>query len=93
MLNPQSLGQFCKGSRKAAGLTLVDLSARTGIPVRSLVRIEAGTPEAPVGRVLLVLQSLGYELTLAPLSRPSLESLASLYDEPDVSAPASSRAR
>lgn len=85
MLNPQSLGQLCKAARKSAALTLADLSARTGIPVRSLVRIEAGAPEAPIGRVLLVLQSLGYELTTAPLSRPALESLASLYDEPDAS--------
>ena len=86
MLNPQTLGQFCKTSRKAAGLTLADLSVRTGIPVRSLVRIEAGAPEAPIGRVLLVLQSLGYSLQAVPASRPALESLAALYDEPDVSA-------
>lgn len=86
MFNPQSLGQFCKTSRKAAGLTLADLSARTGIPVRSLVRIEAGAPEAPMGRVLLILQSLGYGLQAVPASRPVLESLAALYDEPDVSA-------
>ena len=86
MLSPQSLGEFCKTSRKAAGLTLADLSVRTGIPVRSLVRIEAGAPEAPVGRVLLVLQSLGYELTAMPLSRPALESLAALYDEQEAGA-------
>ena len=86
MLDSQTLGQFCKTSRKAAGLTLADLSTRTGIPVRSLARIEAGDPEAPVGRIVLVLQSLGYGLQAVPASRPVLESLAALYDEPDVSA-------
>lgn len=85
MFDSKTLGQFCKTERKAAGLTLADLSARTGIPVRSLVRIEAGAPEAPIGRVLLVLQSLGYGLHAVPVSRPALESLAALYDEPDVS--------
>lgn len=88
MFDRQTLGQFCKTERKAAGLTLADLSARTGIPVRSLVRIEAGAPEAPMGRVLLVLQSLGYGLQAVRASRPALESLAALYDEPDVSAAA-----
>lgn len=81
MLDIQTLGRFCKTSRKAAGLTLAELSAQTGIPERSLVRIEAGAPEAPIGRVLLVLQSLGYGLTTTALSRPALESLAALYDE------------
>ena len=99
MLDSLTLGQFCKTSRKAAGLTLADFSVRTGIPVRSLARLEAGAPEAPMGRVLLVLQSLGYGLTVAPLSRPALESLATLYDEPDdrddsvLSAAARSRIR
>lgn len=88
MFDSLTLGQFCKTSRKAAGLTLADLSARTGIPVRSLVRIEAGAPEAPVGRVFLVLQSLGYGLQAVPVSRPAFESLAELYDEPDISAAA-----
>lgn len=88
MFDSKTLGQFCKTERKAAGLTLADLSARTGIPVRSLVRIEAGAPEAPIGRVLLVLQSLSYGLQAMPVARPVLESLAALYDEPDVSAAA-----
>lgn len=83
MFDTQTLGRFCKTSRKTAGLTLADLSARTRIPVRSLVRIEAGAPEAPVGRVLLVLRSLGHGLSAVPLSRPALESLSALYDEPD----------
>ena len=80
-MDSQTLGEFCKSSRKAAGLTLVDLSKRTGIPTRSLLRIEAGEPQAPIGRVMLVLQSLGYGLDAVPITRPSLESLAALYDE------------
>ncbi len=86
MFDSQSIGHFCKTSRKAAGLTLADLSARTGIPVRSLARIEAGSPEAPVGRVLLLLQSLGYGLQAVPISRPALESLVAVYDQSDITA-------
>jgi hypothetical protein len=81
MMDTHSLGEFCKSARKAAGLTLAQLSARTGIPTRSLVRIEAGEPQAPIGRVMLVLQSLGYGLEAVPITRPSLASLATLYDE------------
>jgi transcriptional regulator with XRE-family HTH domain len=81
MLDTHSLGEFCKAARRAAGLTLANLSARTGIPTRSLVRIEAGEAQAPIGRVMLVLQSLGHGLEAAPITRPSLESLAGLYNE------------
>ena len=77
------LGLSCKVARKLAKLTLADLSARTGIPTRSLVRLEAGDPNAPIGRVLAVLQSLGLGLEVAPITRPTLESLGALYAEDD----------
>ena len=77
------LGLSCKAARKAAKLTLADLSARTGIPVRSLVRLEAGDANAPIGRVLAVLQSLGLGLNVVSLARPTLESLEALYAEDD----------
>ena len=77
------LGLSCKSARKSAKLTLADLSARTGIPTRSLVRLEAGDPHAPMGRVLAVLESLGFGLEVVPLTRPTLESLGALYAEGD----------
>lgn len=58
---------------------MAELSARTGIPARSIVRMESGDPNAPIGRVLLVLQSLGYDLDIVSTSRPSLEDLSSIY--------------
>ena len=79
------LGRLCKAARKSAKLTLADLSARTGIPTRSLVRLEAGDPNAPMGRVLAVLQSLGLGLEVVPITRPTLESLGALYAEDDES--------
>ena len=77
------LGLSCKSARKSAKLTLGDLSARTGIPTRSLVRLEAGDPSAPMGRVLSVLQSLGYGVDVVPITRPTFESLGALYAEDD----------
>lgn len=77
------LGHLCKAARKSAKLTLADLSARTGIPARSLVRLEAGDPNAPIGRVLAVLQSLGLGLDVVPITRPTLESLGAIYAEDD----------
>lgn len=85
MQSSADLGLFCKSARKSAKLTLADLSARTGIPTRSLVRLEAGDPSAPIGRVLAVLQSLGYGLDVVPIARPTLESLGALYSEDDES--------
>lgn len=81
MMDARSLGEFCRAARRAAGLTVAELSARTGIPMRSLARIEAGEAQAPIGRVMRVLQSLGHGLEAVPITRPSLESLATLYDE------------
>ncbi len=78
------LGRSCKAARKSATLTLADLSTRTGIPTRSLVRLEAGDPSAPIGRVLAVLQSLGLGLNVVPITRPTLESLEALYAEDNV---------
>lgn len=77
------LGLSCKAARKSAKLTLADLSVRTGIPTRSLVRLEAGDPNAPIGRVFAVLQSLGLGLEVVFVTRPTLESLDSLYAEDD----------
>jgi transcriptional regulator with XRE-family HTH domain len=70
-----------KSQRRAAGLTVAELSARTGIPARSIVRMESGDPSAPIGRVSLVLQSLGHDLAIVPTSRPSLEDLSSIYSD------------
>ena len=77
------LGLSCKSARKSAKLTLADLSARTGIPTRSLVRLEAGDSNAPIGRVLAVLQSLGLGIQVVSITRPTLESLGAVYAEDD----------
>ena len=81
MQSSTDLGHSCKSARKSAKLTLADLSACTGIPTRSLIRLEAGDPNAPMGRVLAVLQSLGLGLEVVSLTRPTLESLSTLYAE------------
>jgi transcriptional regulator with XRE-family HTH domain len=82
------LGARIKSLRKASGLSIAELSKRTGIPVRSLVRMESGDPNAPIGRVSLVLQSLGFDLDIVSTSRPTLEALSSIYaDDSDTTSP------
>lgn len=84
MASPNELAARIKSQRRAAGLSVAELSTRTGIPARSIVRMESGDPNAPIGRVSLVLQSLGYDLAIVSTSRPSLEDLSSIYSDEGV---------
>lgn len=81
MFNVHDLSVEIKASRKAAGITLAQLASRTGIPARSLIRMEAGDPSAPIGRIMLVLAALGLSLSIVKTSRPTLDALQSIYAE------------
>lgn len=95
MFNAHDLSAEIKAARKAADLTLAQLAFRTGIPTRSLARLEVGDPSAPIGRILQVLAALGLGLSIVKTSRPTLEALPSIYadDDPDRSSPASTLKR
>jgi transcriptional regulator with XRE-family HTH domain len=80
-----------KTLRKSAGLSVAELAARTGIPARSLVRMESGDPNAPIGRISLVLQSLGCGLDIVSSTRPTLENLSSIYADDNDSSTRSSQ--
>jgi transcriptional regulator with XRE-family HTH domain len=85
MASISEIAAHIKTLRKSAGLSVAELAARTSIPARSLVRMESGDPNAPIGRISLVLQSLGYGLDIVSNSRPTLEALSSIYgDDSDV---------
>jgi transcriptional regulator with XRE-family HTH domain len=79
MVSVSGIASQIKTLRKSAGLSIAELAARTGIPARSLVRMESGDPNAPIGRISLVLQSLGYGLEIVSSARPTLENLSSIY--------------
>jgi len=62
-----SVGALLRRRREARGLTLADLSERTGVPQPNLSRLERGLADVRLSTVLRVAQALGAEVTLAPV--------------------------
>ncbi|EQD31365.1 XRE family transcriptional regulator [mine drainage metagenome] len=62
--NTKELGVFLRQARKNQKLTQATLSGVMNAGNRLLGEIESGKPTAQVGRVLEVIQLLGYELVL-----------------------------
>lgn len=61
-ITPEQLGQTLRAARQRAGLTLEDLSGRTGLSLRFLSELERGKEGASLGRVLRVAAALGVDL-------------------------------
>lgn len=68
-----ALGQRLRRARRAQGLSLVQLSERTGLSLRFLSELERGKTGASVGRVLRVAEAVGLELTTRRLPAPRIE--------------------
>lgn len=66
--NTKELGNLVKSTRKAQGLTQLELAGSSGVGVRFLSELEQGKETCQVGKVLHVLQMLGL---LVELSLPS----------------------
>ena len=58
----QQLGQLIKMERKARQLTQTELGSLSGTSINFISQIEAGKATAHIGKVLGVLQVLGFEL-------------------------------
>ena len=58
------VGSQLRQARRLRGLTLKDLSERTGLSLRFLSEIERGKDGASLGRVLRVAQVLGVDMPL-----------------------------
>lgn len=56
------IGQWLKHARKQAGLTLGNLSRRTGVSTSSLARFESGRAEPAFGDVCVIAQQLGWPI-------------------------------
>lgn len=65
-LTTDEIGIIIRTTRKAAGLRQDELAGASGVGLRFIVDLEAGKPTAQIGKVLLVLATLGCSLTIMP---------------------------
>lgn len=78
----REVGSLVRQARKAAGLTVVEVSATTGVGRRFIQELEAGKPTVEFGRAMVVAEAVGIRLMDA-LSR-SLPVAVSAPDGPDM---------
>lgn len=67
--NLKKLGQLIKSERKSRRLTQTELGVLTGTSINFISQIEAGKATAHIGKVLGVLQVLGFQLQCSRGSR------------------------
>lgn len=68
----RDLGTAVRRIRKALGVTQEQLALTSGTNRRAIIEIEKGKPTSQVGKVLLVLQTLGAKLDVVPPPGASL---------------------
>lgn len=64
--NAKTLGQLIRRTRKQQGLNLETLAGLCGLSIRFLSELENGRESCGLGRVLIVLDTLGIELSASP---------------------------
>ncbi|MFI0474048.1 helix-turn-helix domain-containing protein [Halomonas sp. HMF6819] len=62
----EDLGLLIRQTRKRQALTLETLAGLCGVSIRFLSELENGRASCGLGRVLLVLETLGIELSAQP---------------------------
>jgi y4mF family transcriptional regulator len=70
MLTPADIGALVRIARKAQGLRQDQLAGASGVGLRFIVDLEAGKPTVQMGKTLLVLQTLGCSIAIAPPPEP-----------------------
>lgn len=90
----EELGKMFKQLRRDARLTQAHFSNISGIPLRTLIRMEAGDKSVAIGTYMRAARTLDAKLavTHSPRRRPTLDEVHALYREEDAGdAPAASR--
>jgi len=64
-LTPRAIGHYVQATRKATGVTQKQLALTSGTGLRFIVELEKGKPTCQIGKVLIVLQTLGIRVELA----------------------------
>ena len=83
--SPSSLGigQTLRLARSARHLTQAQFAAASGVPLRTLIRVEAGDDNVKIGTYARAAQALGLHLATLQKHRPTLEQLDALYGGDD----------
>ncbi len=63
---PAEIGAIVRSARKAQNLRQDQLAGAAGVGLRFIVDLEAGKPTAQLGKVLLVLRTLGCSVAITP---------------------------
>ncbi len=61
-LEPKSIGNLVRSTRKAIGATQRDLALTSGTGLRFIIDLEKGKPTCQLGKTLTVLRTLGIRL-------------------------------
>ncbi|MGB3075288.1 MAG: hypothetical protein WBB36_08195 [Chitinophagales bacterium] len=61
---PEKIGEIVKMVRKSMGATQKDLALTSGTGLRFIIELEQGKPTCQLGKVLIVLQTLGVKIDL-----------------------------
>lgn len=84
-MNLINIGKAIRARREKQRISQEALSALSGIPRRTLTRVEAGDPAVRIGTVAKAARALGMSLQLmpAPGARPTLDELDQIYRDRD----------
>lgn len=75
------IGQQLRLARAARKLTQAQFAAASGVPLRTLIRVEAGDENVRIGTYERAARALGLYLATARKRRPTLEELDALYGD------------
>jgi y4mF family transcriptional regulator len=64
----EQIGKLIRDTRKQLGVTQKDLALVSGTGLRFIIDLEKGKPTCQMGKVLLVLHTLGIHMVLTPPS-------------------------
>ena len=80
------LGNILREHREKKGLNQESFARASGIPRRTLTRLESGDPAVRIGTFEKAARALGLSLSLRELERrrPTLEELGALYRDDDA---------
>ena len=63
---PKSIGALIKQARKSLKVTQKELALTSGTGLRFIIDLEKGKPTCQMGKVLVVLQTMGIKIEFVP---------------------------